>query len=222
MYLPLAFDQEKDLRDINTTLEEGAQLTQLEKKHAPLVTAIFWLTLHRILNSEEKCIQQGLYTCFQQSIEAALTYFKERNPFTPFIIKTLEKADALASSMQFQNLPVARDTLYEFRHNHLRNLLTPFEHDPLEFLFVILVALQYGSENPQITLQLIVNSGGDTDTIAAIAGLLLGSYYGLHELLESNLTSELSSVTEFADFFELNLYGNNHWSKPNLSGQNFN
>jgi len=79
--------------------------------------------------------------------------------------------------------------------------LVPFEtafrpFHPLVQLMGIVAALAAGEEDPMLALRLVATSAGDTDTVAAHAGLILGARHGLSAIRRIPEVSMVEAAVE--------------------------
>ncbi|CAM4190563.1 ADP-ribosylglycohydrolase family protein [Zobellia nedashkovskayae] len=71
-----------------------------------------------------------------------------------------------------------QEMAYQFLEEHEKTI--PFHSG--EIWQILITALQYGEGDFEQTMQFIVNYGRDNDTVAAVAGMILGAKYGYSNL----------------------------------------
>jgi hypothetical protein len=115
--------------------------------------------------------------------------------------------------------PGGTDTLERARRQRVYERLDQFNQDlpfhPGEIYLIALTAMLYADFDYPRTMQFIVNYGRDNDTVAAVAGAILGAYHGASRLPKTEVERVIRvnreqlgiDLPKLADQFTEQLYG---------------
>ena len=205
MFLPLV-DHYLGLSDMQI-FETFFHITNLDDHHAPLATGVAALVLAKALthHSTEQNAAEWISDQFNKALTVAEASPSVHPEHLQALREVLNHVRKTADNIAPLNFEQARKTLYQIRKTQLPYGVTGLKFDPLEFIHVLLTTLRYGNGDMEKSFLLIINSGGDTDTIAALLGLLVGAYYGNNwsdysEKMQSEITATTKTFTENFSF----------------------
>jgi len=189
----------------NSSIEEQygffRGLTSLDQGHAKIVTAIVGTLISQAL-AERHGPEESFSQWFQDMLNRLVQY--EHSNYST--------ADSEALNRISLSIEVLRQAIIDNSGNSFDSLRRNFElarrddlprgvqglkHDPAEFLAVINAALIHGEDDLRKSFRLINNSGGDTDTILFVFGLIAGAFWGqgtLEEILDWRMSQEMAEV----------------------------
>ncbi len=95
------------------------------------------------------------------------------------------------------------DSLTYLQLAHAYTLLDKFNQDmpfhSAEIFLITITAMMYSDYDFEKTMEFIVNYGRDNDTVAAVAGAILGAYWGANHLSEKKMKQVLKVNKELLD-----------------------
>jgi ADP-ribosylglycohydrolase len=199
LYLPLviAYLQES-VQDIFTRF---SQMTGLDQSHAAPATGIFSVILQEAFKQQSDSPED-----FSGWFLSTINRCRHINAFAPDGISrfNFDRIYKCVDSLSYQprnglksDLQEAMEWSYRLRQTGLPTGVSGLHHDSAEFLALMTLAVILFPDSPGMALVFLANCGGDTDTIAALFGLILGAYLGYNRLitvLPDNLQADLFKV----------------------------
>ena len=95
------------------------------------------------------------------------------------------------------------DSLTYLQFSHAYTLLDKFNQDmpfhSAEIYLITITAMMYSDYDFEKTMEFIINYGRDNDTVAAVAGAILGAYWGVDHLPEKKVKQVLKVNKELLD-----------------------
>ncbi|MGB0522661.1 MAG: ADP-ribosylglycohydrolase family protein [Flammeovirgaceae bacterium] len=159
-------------------------INPLDQRYGKLITGLVAVLIAKAFN-QQSANRATLQQCIHQTIIELNTFpfhdteQQEWNQIVSYYQQAIHFAGQPFES-DYQFLESIRQNIFlnpAFAHFNLENQGRN-NHDPLLFWFQLISALQYAQFDVLHTLQLLSSGTGDADTLASIAGFLLGAWHG--------------------------------------------